>query len=209
MSIALHAALLLLWLPRAEPMVEWRPPQLPHHDRVVDDGMTVVEIIDEPVGNGGGGAASARATVRQARSAWQGISVGREVGGGGTGTGSGSGNGSGDGDGNGIGFGAIHVEAVPAPPPAPAPEIKVSRARPAKLIWPKRDEAVDDDADLFVAKVTVDAQGDVVGAHMVKTRPGAKADHAANAIWTFRYEPALDDDARPVRSTFDQPFQVR
>lgn len=89
------------------------------------------------------------------------------------------------------------------------PEVRVRKARPAKLIHPSRDREVEDEADLFVARVTVDTDGDVVGARMVKTRPGARGDQAANAIWTFRYLPALDDDGRPITSTFDQQFQIR
>ncbi|HEY5949604.1 MAG TPA: hypothetical protein VIV40_29115 [Kofleriaceae bacterium] len=124
----------------------------------------------------------------------------------GRGNGNGNGNGKGNGTGDGIGFGSVHVERdVPPPPPAPP----VSKARPAKLIWPNRDREVDDDDNLFVARVTVDRDGSVVGARMTRTRPGSRADHAANAIWTFRYAPALDDDGRPIPSTFEQPFQVR
>jgi hypothetical protein len=44
---------------------------------------------------------------------------------------------------------------------------------------------------------------------MVKTHPGSRGEHAANAIWQFRYAPALDDRGAPVRSTFEQPFQIR
>ena len=62
---------------------------------------------------------------------------------------------------------------------------------------------------MFVAKVTVDEDGSVVGARMLTTRPGSRSEHAANAIWTFRYAPALDDGGKPIRSTFEQPFQVR
>jgi hypothetical protein len=91
-------------------------------------------------------------------------------------------------------------------PPAPPP---VSKARPAKLIWPNRDADVEDESYLFVARVTVDAEGSVVGARMVTMRPGSRGERAANAIWTFRYAPALDDRGVPVRSTFEQTFQVR
>jgi hypothetical protein len=125
------------------------------------------------------------------------------------GSGGGNGSGNGNGNGNGIGFGnGAGVEAlrdVPAPPPPPA----VSKARPAKLIWPNRDLDVEDESYLFVAKVTIDEEGSVVGARMLTSRAGSRADHAANAIWTFRYAPALDDAGTPIRSTVEQPFQVR
>ena len=129
--------------------------------------------------------------------------------GGGNGTATGTGRGAGNGTGNGIGFGngggVQTARDIPAPPAPPPP----SKARPAKLIWPNRDVDVIDDSYLFVARVTVDADGSVVGARMLTSRPGSRADHAANAIWQFRYAPALDDAGKPTRSTFEQPFQVR
>ncbi len=96
---------------------------------------------------------------------------------------------------------------VPEPPQIAAPP--PSRARPAKLIYPVRDREVEDEGNLFIARVTVDPDGDVVGARMIKTRPGVTGDHASRAIWTFRYLPALDDRGTPIRSTFEQPFQIR
>jgi len=129
----------------------------------------------------------------------------------GNGNGKGTGNGNGDGTGSGNGRGVqiaddLRALKVPAPP---TEATRVSKARPAKLIYPTRERDVEDEADLFVAHITVDTDGDVVGAHMVRTRPGARGDQAANAIWSFRYLPALDDDGRPIRSTFDQQFQIR
>ena len=56
------------------------------------------------------------------------------------------------------------------------------------------------------ARVTVDETGDVVGAHMVRTLPGSRGEIASSMIWQFRYSPALDDDGKPVRSTFVQTF---
>jgi hypothetical protein len=220
-SLALHAV--VLWLvvgsdARGEPRaaVTWSPPVLPSASRPDVAEPMVVEML-----GGGGGtnneAASATTTraahvgARRARSAdaWSSVSIKTEAHGDSGGTGAGTGGGTGSGTGSGIGFGSgggIEVTRdVPAPPPPP----KVSKARPAKLIWPNRDLDVEDESYLFVAKVTVDADGSVVGARMLTSRPGSRADHAANAIWTFRYAPALDDDGRPIRSTFEQPFQVR
>ena len=53
------------------------------------------------------------------------------------------------------------------------------------------------------------SDGDVVGVRMIETRPGRRGELAAELIWHFRYAPALDAAGRPVRSTFEQPFQVR
>ena len=83
-----------------------------------------------------------------------------------------------------------------------------SRARPAKLLRPTRETEVDD-AELFVAVVTVDRDGDVVGAQMKRSHPGSRGDTAASMIWQFHYSPALDDGGSPTRSTFEQKFAVR
>jgi len=126
----------------------------------------------------------------------------------GTGIGNGIGTGIGDGVGDGIGTrrglgsrGDLRdIAALPVPVP--------SKARPAKLLHPTRETEVDD-AELFVAIVTVDTDGDVVGARMTRSHPGSRGDTAASMIWQFRYSPALDDDGHPARSTFEQPFAVR
>jgi len=216
-SLIVHAAVIAALSGGQERMVEWRPPQLPAYDRI--ETTTIVELVEEPAvrgGHGGHGGRRAATPVRQQErdhDAWEQISVRTEAGGQGQGQGQGqddsSGNGNGNGNGNGIGFGAgggIRIaKDVPAPPPPPEP----SKARPAKLVWPTRDEEVDDDTNLFIARVTVDEEGTVVGARMVKTRPGARADRAADLIWQFRYAPALDDRGAAIRSAFEQPFQVR
>ncbi len=175
----------------------------------------VVEIVDNDSGGGGAGASQARAVraaPRRAVDAWQSVSIAMDApaaaGAGGSGGGNGHGTGWGLGDGNGGGVRIPDdVPVPPAPPPVEAP--RISKARPAKLIYPTRDREVEDEADLFIARITVDSAGDVVGAHMVKTRPGARGDQAANAIWSFRYLPALDEDGRAITSTFEQPFQIR
>ena len=136
---------------------------------------------------------------------WSGLSIHTE------GRGDGQGNGQGEGHGNGIGFGdGGGVRVARDVPPPPMPVIPPpSKARPAKLIWPNRDLEVADESYLFVAKVTVDEDGSVVGARMLTSRPGSRAEQAADAIWSFRYLPALDERGVPVRSSFEQPFQVR
>lgn len=131
---------------------------------------------------------------------WGQLAIGVE---GATGRGGGSGHGGGIGFGDGGGIAASAAVPLPAAPPPP------SRARPARLIFPTRDREVESDDDLFVARVTVDADGAVVAVHMVTSHPGLRGDQAASAIWTFRYAPALDDAGAPVRSTFEQQFQIR
>jgi hypothetical protein len=214
-SLAVHAAL-IAWLARDrgdKQLVAWHVPTLPAFEHV--ETPTLVELIEEPAVAGGGGAGAQAHDVRPATrapvrssDAWEQIDV-RVDEAGGAGTGHGNGTGDGNGSGSGIGLGAgggIRVaQDVPTPPPPPA----ISKARPAKLVWPNRDEEVDDETNLFTAKVTVDTEGFVVGARMTTSRNGAKADRAADAIWTFRYAPALDDDGRPIKSTFEQSFQVR
>jgi hypothetical protein len=125
-------------------------------------------------------------------------------GGDGGGRGGGHGNGIGRGVGSGLGDRAAAGEQLPTPPAAP----KVSKARPAKLIYPSRDRPVDDVAELFIARVTVDRDGYVVGARLTQGQGGPKRDEAAGLIFRFRYAPALDDDGRPIKSQLDQQFLV-
>lgn len=227
-SVVVHALALLVLL-RAP-----REPSSPPRNivaQVGDADTLVTELVD--LGGGGGGEAGGggetattissgtRTNTQSARTVREIVSV-RDpapgVGNGngnGDGNGSGSGSGSGNGGGNGNGFGlgdgiGIARTDIPAPPPAPIADVKPpSKARAAILVYPKRDREVEDDSVLFIARVTVDRDGDVVGARMLKTRPGSLGDQASSAIWTFRYLPALDDAGTPVRSTFEQPFQIR
>jgi hypothetical protein len=119
--------------------------------------------------------------------------------------------GLGDGPGRGIGFGAGRGDAdaalaelaVPTPDLVPRP----SQARPPTLIYPRRNRDVDDDR-LFVARLTIDNDGFVVGAHLVRGRGEPGADRAASAVWRFRYRPALDAAGRRVTVTIDQRFLV-
>lgn len=185
-----------------------------------DESATEVEIIEpttadvRPDHGSAGGRESAAGHVASAHHArahlgqttrvdpWGGLALGMEKG-------NGSGNGNGNGSGNGIGFGdgggIARAGAVPAAPVPPPP----SKARPAKLLQPSRDLEVEDNDYLFVARVTVDEEGDVVAVRWTATHPGLRGDQASSAIWSFRYAPALDDAGLPIRSTFEQPFQVR
>ena len=121
----------------------------------------------------------------------------------------GEGYGVGGNRGDGIGFGdgnriVLAEELTMPPPPAAKP---ISKARPAKLIYPTRQRDLGEDA-LFVAKITVDTDGYVVGAKLVRGRSGPRDDEAADLIFRFRYLPALDDAGRAIRTTFEQPFHV-
>lgn len=207
LSVVLHA-LVAWWL---WPGHAARVVQAPA--RVVDEppAVTVEEPIevamlpvDEPPvvrgGGGGGHGGAVRGGHAVHADPWGELSMGVE---GGTGSGTGGGHGGGIGFGEGGGIAASAV--VPAPPPPPPP----SHARPAKLLQPARDVEVIDDSYLFVARVTVDEDGDVAAVHMLTTHPGLRGEQAASAIWTFHYAPALDDAGTPIRSTFEQPFQVR
>jgi len=122
--------------------------------------------------------------------------------------------GDGDGDGAGLGLGdglgladlVPVVPTVPAPPSAP-PAPHVSKARPARLIYPSRQTEVEDSA-LFVADVIVDDEGFVVGARLARGTNGPRDAEAGAAVWRFRYDPARDDDGVRVRSTVQQKFAV-
>jgi len=214
-SVAIHA--LVLWLLRGQTQLA---PLADRTDRtartelsaqvvqvVSDPTPTEVVLVDSPApgvrggGHGGGHGGGARVGHPVHADPWGELALGVERPEGARGSGTGRGTGFGFGDGGGIATRA----AVPLAPEPPPP----SRARPARLIHPSRDREVEDDDDLFVARVTVDEDGDVVAVHMMTTHPGARGDQAASAIWTFRYAPALDDAGAPVRATFEQPFQIR
>ena len=183
---------------------------------LIDVAIEAPAKVVAPGASGGGGQASgpqrvARRSARpnksqEATSPWGELTIGEDTGTG-RGNGDGTGIGNGIGNGTGIGFGnGGGVEKIRELPAVPPPF--VSKARPAKLIYPSHQIEVADDETLL-ARVTVDENGDVVGAHMVRTVPGSRGDTASSMIWVFRYSPALDDDGKPVRSTFVQPFLVR
>jgi hypothetical protein len=168
--------------------------------------------IDSPGGGGGTPAAPRpKPTVRTAAHTVRDLlgSYAIEGGTGDGGTGGGELGGFGDARGRGIGLGdggAIASQLdVPAVPPPP-----VSKARPPKLIYPSRQSRPGEGTDdLFVARVTVDTDGYVAGAHLVHGLGDTRDNDAEQLIFRFRYAPALDDDGRPIKATIDQPFFVR
>ncbi len=128
-------------------------------------------------------------------------------------TGAGGDGGDGGGHGRGIGLGdGAGIEAPelpPAPPPPPAADVgPISKARPAKLIYPSRNREVSD-GELFVARVVVDHEGYVVGARLVRGFGGHRDSDASSLIWRFRYSPALDDAGHAIRSIVEQRFLVQ
>jgi outer membrane biosynthesis protein TonB len=117
----------------------------------------------------------------------------------GSGNGNGNGNGDGDGDGNGNGTAREAFERMVSAPR--------SKARPARLVYPKRDRAEREDA-LFIVRLNVDEDGVVVGAKLQHAPPGRQTDRAMGAVFRFAYEPALDDAGRPIASVVEQRFMV-
>lgn len=121
----------------------------------------------------------------------------------------GEGGGVGGNRGAGIGFGdggtiAVAENHLVLPKPA---ERAVSKARPAKLIYPTRERDLGE-ARLFIARITVDIDGFVVGAKLVRGVSGPRDEEAAELIFRFRYLPALDDGGHAIASTFEQRFHV-
>ncbi len=122
--------------------------------------------------------------------------------------GEGKGKGKGRGTGGGIGFGDGGGVSAAAPPPPPPPAPRLSKARSARLIFPSRQREVDD-GELYVMRVTVDVDGFVAGATLVRGFGGHRDDVAAAQIWRFRYDAARDDDGQAVRSVLEQRFLVQ
>ncbi len=129
--------------------------------------------------------------------------VGIDHDGNGTGTGTGTGTGA-AGPGTGLGLGI--VDEIPRPPPPP-PAARVSKARSARLIFPSRQVATAE-AELFIARLEIDDDGFVVGAHLARGFGGRRDDVAMSAVFRFRYDPARDDDGRAIRSTVEQHFDL-
>ena len=122
--------------------------------------------------------------------------------GGGSGQGSGSGSGRGAGTGRGLGGGA-RAPARAAPHARAAP----SKARPPRLVYPRRDRDARP-GEVFVVLLTVDEKGYVVG---VRLQQGVNPDRdakALDAVWRFHYDPALDRAGRPIRTKVVQRFMV-
>ena len=202
-ALAIHAMLLLLRNATA-PVHALAPVPLPPPPPQAITFVSLAELAPTPDAGGSPGISSGshgRATrIRERGDAWKGLSI-RTEGGANGGSGGGFGHGIGLGDGGGV------ERALPVPPPPPPPP--PSRARAAHLVFPSRHDDVDDEARLFVAVITVDRDGSVVGVHFKKTHPGSRGERAESAIWTFRYQPALDAGGNPIPSTFEQEFQVR
>ena len=135
-----------------------------------------------------------------------------EIPGAGSGSGSGAGTGGGSGSGSGSGSGGAPLalsdgpkapsRRATRPPPPPA-----SKARPARLIFPKKHREVED-GDVFVALLTVDDEGYVVGVRLKKGIGGRRDEVAQREVWRFRYDPARDAAGRPVGSKVEQRFML-
>jgi hypothetical protein len=220
-SIAMHAVLAIAIIAVIANRDEVpAPPAQPKVDLV--DVQLPPAPPPSPAATGGGGGAPvrvasaapkhvARAHRAQALPKLGELAIEQVDAGGTGGEGGGTGGGIGNGHGRGIGLGdgaGIEVPEIPAPPPPPiAAPVRVSKARPARLIYPSRERDAED-GTLFVARVIVDTDGYVAGARLVRGFGGPRDTEAADLIWRFRYDPALDDDGRPIRSTLDQRFLV-
>jgi outer membrane biosynthesis protein TonB len=124
-------------------------------------------------------------------------------GGDGGGRGGGHGRGIGRGVGEGLGDRASAGERLPSVPAAP----KASKARPPKLVYPTRERDASE-GELYLARVTIDTDGYVVGARLLHSA-GPKDTDASTMIFKFRYAPALDDDGHAIKATIEQPFLVQ
>jgi hypothetical protein len=84
---------------------------------------------------------------------------------------------------------------------------RISRARPARLIYPKRSRP-EVPGEVFVVLLTVDADGYVDGVRLRKGVNPHDDSKALEAVWRFRYAPALDDGGRPITSKVVQRFML-
>lgn len=121
------------------------------------------------------------------------------------GTGAGTGSGIGDGVGRGVGNGEGAGDRTGRRIAAVRPVVPPSLARPARLIYPRRQGDARE-GRMFLVLLTVDADGFVVGVKMKRGSGGRRGDKAADAVWRFRYDPARDARGRKIRSQVEQPF---
>lgn len=59
-----------------------------------------------------------------------------------------------------------------------------------------------------MARLTVDTDGYVVGARLLRGIGGPRDELASQLVWRFRYAPARDGDGRAIRATIEQRFLV-
>lgn len=119
----------------------------------------------------------------------------------GDGAGNGAGNGAGDGAGARHGHGEKNHSNAPTQAPAP------SRARPPELVYPKKD-GPEREGQVFVVLLTIDKDGYVDGVRLRQGVNPHKDRKALDAIWRFRYRPALDDNGRPIAYKLVQRFML-
>ena len=165
----------------------------------VEERAAEPEAEPEP-GTAGGGA--------MGESAETGLDLGWMLGSIGDGDGGGGGTGGGGGGAGGIGRGGggRAARAARAAAPARAPR-RMSQARPPRLVYPKRfrDER---GGEVFVALLTVDEDGWVVGVRLVQGVNPHADQKALDAVWRFHYDPALNQAGRPIRARVTQRFMV-
>jgi len=91
---------------------------------------------------------------------------------------------------------------------APRGPATATRARPPHLVWPTEDRP-ERPGEVFVARLTIDEDGYVVGVRMIEGMGGRPGERAEEAVWRFRYAPALDAAGRPVRTRIEQRFMLK
>ena len=115
----------------------------------------------------------------------------------------GGGPGRGDGGGDGTGRGRGDSEAGSTG----AERATKSKARPARLIYPKRFRQ-EREGEVFVVTLTVAKNGSVDGVRLRQGVTPHKDEKALKAVWRFRYDPARDKDGRKIESHVVQRFMI-
>jgi TonB family protein len=166
--------------------------------RRIEEPALEPEAKAEPGSAGGGATGESGETGLDL--GWVLGSIGEGKGGGGSGGGAGGAGGVGRGGGRG------GTRAARTAAPARSPR-RISRARPPQLVYPKRfrDER---GGEVFVALLTVDEDGWVVGVRLVQGVNPHADQKALDAVWRFHYDPALDQAGRPIRARVTQRFMV-
>ena len=82
-----------------------------------------------------------------------------------------------------------------------------SRARPPRLIYPRRDRP-EREGEVFVVLLMIDKDGYVDGVRLKQGVSPHQDEKALNAIWRFRYDPARDDAGQPIAARIEQRFML-
>jgi len=95
---------------------------------------------------------------------------------------------------------------APTERPAAGPTIKPRSPRLISASAVSFDTVADAVDHMFVAVLTIDTDGRVIGVKFKRGPLGPRTEQALSAAWHFQYHPAVDGDGHPIVSRVEQRF---